>query len=63
MVATRTHDTKIAPYGDAQGAAFAPVGDVNGMLILVAPGRSWFPTTDHTARQNPVFITATGGRC
>ena len=62
MVATLTHDTKIAPYGDAQGPAFVPVGDVNGMLILVAPGRTWFPTTDRTARENPVFITATGGR-
>lgn len=62
MVATLTHDTKIAPYGDAQGNAFAPVGDVNGMLILVAPGRTWFPTTDRTARENPVFITAIGGR-
>ena len=62
LVATLTDDTKIAPYGDAQGRAFAPVGDVNGMLILVAPSRTWFPTTDRTASQNPVFITATGGR-
>ena len=61
-VALLTHDNKIAPYGDVQGGAFAPVGDVNGMLILVAPGRTWFPTTDRSARQNPVFITATGGR-
>ena len=63
MVTTLTHDTKIVPYGDAQGAAVAPVGDVNGMLILVALGRIWLPTTDHTARKNPVLITATGGRC
>jgi len=62
MVGTLTYDTNIAPYGDAQGGAFAPVGDVNGMLILVAPGRTWFPITDRSARQNPVFITATGGR-
>ena len=62
LVATLTYDAKIAPYGDAQDRAFAPVGDVNGMLILVAPGRTWFPTTDRTARQNPAFITATGGR-
>ena len=62
MVATLTDDAKISPYGDAGGNAFAPVGDVDGMLILVAPGRTWFPTTDRTAGENPVFITAIGGR-
>lgn len=62
LVATLAHDTKIVPYGNAQGNAFAPVGDVDGMLILVAPGRTWFPTTDRSTRENPVFITATGGR-
>lgn len=62
MVATLTDDAKIAPYGDAQGGAFAPVGDVDGMLILVAPGRTWFPTADRTAGESPVFITAIGGR-
>lgn len=61
-VATLTGDTKNVPYGDAQDRAFVPVGDVNGMLILVAPGRTWFPTADRSARENPVSITATGGR-
>jgi len=62
VVAMLTDDTKIVAYSNAQDRAFAPVGDVDGMLILVAPGRTWFPTTDRSARENPVFITATGER-
>ncbi|TFC05277.1 VOC family protein [Cryobacterium mannosilyticum] len=62
IVATLADDAEVAPYGDAQGGAFAPVGDVDGMLILVAPGRIWFPTTDRTAGETPVTITAIGGR-
>ena len=62
MVATLTHDTKIAQYGDAQGNTFAPVGDVEGMLILVSPGRTWFPTTNRLVGEHPIFITAIGGR-
>lgn len=62
VVATLTADAEIAPYGDAQGDTFAPVGDVDGMLVLVAPGRTWFPTADRTAGKGPVFITAIGGR-
>jgi len=62
VVATLTDDARIAPYGDAQGGTFASVGDVNGMLILVAPGRTWFPTASCRAEESPVNITAIGGR-
>ncbi|WP_051973638.1 VOC family protein [Cryobacterium sp. MLB-32] len=62
VVATLTDDARIAPYGEAQGGTFAPVGDTDGMLILVAPGRTWFPTADCTAEESPVNITALGGR-
>lgn len=34
----------IRPYGDGV-PTFQPVGDIEGLLILVAPGRPWFPTT------------------
>ncbi|WFR84628.1 VOC family protein [Arthrobacter sp. Y-9] len=33
----------IPAYGSGS-ASFQPLGTVHGMLILVAPGRSWFPT-------------------
>jgi len=62
VVATLTDDARIAPYGDAQGGTFAPVGDIDGMLILVAPGRTWFHAADCTAEETPVSITAIGGR-
>ena len=60
-VATLTDDAGVVPYGDAHGGTFAPVGDVDGMIILVAPGRTWFPTTDRTAEESPVSITGIGG--
>jgi catechol 2,3-dioxygenase-like lactoylglutathione lyase family enzyme len=62
LVATLGRDAGVAPYGDAWVDAFAPVGSVDGMLILVAPGRPWFPTADRTAETGPISITATGGQ-
>lgn len=62
VVATLAVDARIAPYGDVQSGTFAPIGDIHGMLILVAPGRTWFPTADCTAMESPVNITAIGGR-
>lgn len=38
----------IRPYGDGV-SAFQPVGDVEGLLILVSPGRTWFPTATPSA--------------
>ncbi|MGT2462305.1 VOC family protein [Sinomonas atrocyanea] len=41
----------IRPYGDGV-SAFQPVGDVEGLLILVNPGRPWFPTTVPSGRRS-----------
>ncbi len=40
---------------------FAPVGDVEGLLILVSPGRAWFPTNDRLAQITPIDVTAQMG--
>ena len=39
------------------GAEFAAVGDHDGMIILVAPNRSWFPTEDRYPNPTPLVIT------
>lgn len=40
----------LQPYGNEPTSEFAAVGDVDGLLILVTPGRAWFPTsTRHVA--------------
>lgn len=62
VVGLLTDEAEIVPYGGAAGSVFAPVGDAQGMLILVAPGRTWFPTADRASAESPVSITAAGGR-
>jgi hypothetical protein len=44
------------PYADPPGPDFAPVGDVDGLLILVSPGRQWFPTLDRAPSSAPVVV-------
>jgi catechol 2,3-dioxygenase-like lactoylglutathione lyase family enzyme len=39
-----TADLGISPY-KGQSADFAPLGDEEGLLIVVGSGRNWFPTT------------------
>jgi len=38
-------------------ADFTPLGDPNGLLILVRRGRPWFPTTSVTPSAGPVGVT------
>jgi hypothetical protein len=52
----------ITPYGDEPGENFAAVGDVHGLLILVCPGRTWFPTTHRRASAVSTSVHATNGR-
>lgn len=44
------------PYADPAGPDFAPVGDVDGLLILVSSGRQWFPTLDRAPSSAPVVV-------
>ncbi|MFS2030950.1 MULTISPECIES: hypothetical protein [unclassified Curtobacterium] len=44
------------PYANPPGPDFAPVGDVDGLLILVSPGRQWFPTLDRAPSSAPVVV-------
>ncbi|WIB76234.1 hypothetical protein DEJ28_11170 [Curtobacterium sp. MCPF17_002] len=46
----------VAPYANAPTAEFAPVGDVHGLLVLVSPGRSWYPTLDRGPSSAPVVV-------
>lgn len=51
-------DLGIEPFGDWVDE-FAPVGDQEGLFILVNEGRVWFPTTDALAFGEPVEIWVT----
>ena len=46
----------LTPYANAPTAGFAPVGDVHGLLILVSPERSWYPTLDRGPSRAPVVV-------
>ncbi len=61
VVRTLSDRFGIDPYGWT-ARDFAPVGDVNGLLILVGPGRAWFPTHDRLAQITPIDVTAHMGR-
>lgn len=39
---------------------FAPVGDHDGLLILVRPGRGWLPVFDVEAQPRPVRVHVLG---
>lgn len=50
------HEHGLDPYANPPGPDFAPVGDVDGLLILVSPGRRWFPTLDRAPSTAPVVV-------
>ncbi len=49
----------LEPYCQG-GATFRPIGDVNGLLIVVKRGRAWFPT-DLSALDMPLEVTIESG--
>lgn len=55
-------DALIPPYGWIPFHDFAPVGDVEGLLILVGANRPWFPTVDRVSSGSPIEIDALGER-
>jgi len=56
-LATRVVSERLAiePLGTA-GDEFAPMGDHDGLLILVSPGRRWFPALDTFAEPLPLVV-------
>jgi catechol-2,3-dioxygenase len=57
-VAALGRDLALPPY-QAGGDTFAPIGDEEGLLIVVRAGRSWFPTAD-AADAVPIAVTLAG---
>lgn len=58
LVAALGRDLALPPYQEG-GDTFAPVGDEEGLLIVVRAGRQWFPTAD-TATAAPLAVTLAG---
>ena len=45
------------PVFGTAAAGFTPLGDPDGLLILVREGRPWFPTTTVTPSLGPIAVT------
>ena len=41
---------------NAPSTDFAPVGELHGLLVLVSPTRTWFPTLDRSPSTAPIVI-------
>lgn len=65
QVAHLQESTGAVSYQWSGNPAFTPLGDENGLFIVVQHGRVWFPSVDVTARHLPVKVrvaTGTGAR-
>ena len=58
--ADRLTNAGIGRYPDGS-ETFSPAGHIDGMLILVSPGRTWFPTSDRVVAEPPVTVVAQAG--
>ncbi|GAA3727571.1 hypothetical protein GCM10022239_00510 [Leifsonia bigeumensis] len=52
----------VEPYGLEPRDRFAPVGDIDGLVILVSPDRTWFPAEDRLSAESRILIDAVGDR-
>jgi len=59
LVARLRTEMGLEVYADQAGDQFAPVGDEDGLLIVVQQGRIWFPDTGKRAVCAPVALTLT----
>lgn len=48
-------ETGIQPFGEPDGI-FAPMGNDDGLLVLVRHGRIWYPTDAQTTTQRPLRV-------
>lgn len=55
--ATAVHEAFGLTRFDTGGPGFAPVGDHQGLLILVSTSRTWFPTTNLVPSKAALTIT------
>lgn len=51
--------TGLEPFGEP-AETFAPMGNDDGLLILVKQGRIWYPTNDQSTTQRPLRIEIDG---
>ncbi|GAA4698509.1 Catechol-2,3-dioxygenase [Promicromonospora umidemergens] len=58
--ADRLTETGIGRYPDGS-ETFSPAGHIDGMLILVSQGRTWFPTSDRVVGEPPVTVIGQAG--
>jgi catechol 2,3-dioxygenase-like lactoylglutathione lyase family enzyme len=58
--ADRLTEAGIGRY-PAGSPTFSPAGHIDGMLILVSVGRTWFPTADRVVAEPPVTVIAQAG--
>jgi len=58
----RLEEAGLRPYGGFGTEVFAAVGDVDGLVILVARDRAWVPEGTQTAADVPVVVDAGLGR-
>lgn len=56
LVQRLRNELGVAVYADGAGAQFAPVGDEEGLLIVVTQGRIWFPDTGKPAVYAPLRL-------
>ncbi|MEM6430131.1 MAG: hypothetical protein AAF708_12890 [Deinococcota bacterium] len=54
--------TGAQPYRWSGSSVFAPVGDAEGLFIVVQHGREWAPDTGQTAKHLPVVATLHTGK-
>jgi catechol 2,3-dioxygenase-like lactoylglutathione lyase family enzyme len=48
--------TRMSPYRQQPAETFAPMGTAEGLIILVARGREWFPDTGVRADHLPITV-------
>jgi len=59
-VARLRREAGLEVFGEGVGETFAAVGDDDGLVVLAAEGRAWFPTADLRATASPRSVVATG---
>jgi catechol 2,3-dioxygenase-like lactoylglutathione lyase family enzyme len=57
LAVSHLRETLRLPVFGTAAADFTPLGDPNGLLIVVRRGRPWFPTTSVTPSAGPVGVT------